>query len=152
MLIVFMDNIKGIIHKKFALACQTVNSAYYCDVLWQLRENMQRLCPRLWRQKRTDCCIMIKHHLTLPFHQGIFDQKQRDCHPQSTLLTSLGPCSFFLFPQLEIKLKVHDFYIIEVVETESQVVLNTLTEQDFQDAFKKLQKRWEWYGGALLRG
>jgi hypothetical protein len=25
-----------------------------------------------------------------------------------------------------------------------QVVLNTLTEHDFQDAFKKWQKRWEW--------
>jgi hypothetical protein len=30
-----------------------------------------------------------------------------------------------------------------VIEAESQVVLNTLTEQDFQDAFKKWQKRWE---------
>jgi hypothetical protein len=24
------------------------------------------------------------------------------------------------------------------------VVLNTLTEQEFQDAFKKWQKHWEW--------
>jgi hypothetical protein len=29
------------------------------------------------------------------------------------------------------------------MEAESQAVLNTLTEHDFQDAFKKLQKRWE---------
>jgi hypothetical protein len=33
MLIIFLD-IKGIIHKEFVLAGQTVNSAYYCDVLW----------------------------------------------------------------------------------------------------------------------
>jgi hypothetical protein len=32
---------------------------------------------------------------------------------------------------------------IEVIETESQVVLNALTEHDFQDAFKKWQKDWE---------
>jgi hypothetical protein len=29
------------------------------------------------------------------------------------------------------------------MEAESQAVLNTLAEQDFQDAFKKWQKRWE---------
>jgi hypothetical protein len=33
MLIVFYD-IKGIVHKEFIVAGQTVNSAYYCDVLW----------------------------------------------------------------------------------------------------------------------
>jgi hypothetical protein len=32
MLIIFFD-IKGIVHKQFILAGQTVNSAYYCDVL-----------------------------------------------------------------------------------------------------------------------
>jgi hypothetical protein len=30
-----------------------------------------------------------------------------------------------------------------VIEAESQAVMNTLTEHDFQDAFKKRQKRWE---------
>jgi hypothetical protein len=29
-----------------------------------------------------------------------------------------------------------------VIEAESQAVLNTLTEHDFQDEFKKWQKRW----------
>jgi hypothetical protein len=33
MLIIFFD-IKQIVHKEFVLAGQTVNSAYYCDVLW----------------------------------------------------------------------------------------------------------------------
>jgi hypothetical protein len=30
-----------------------------------------------------------------------------------------------------------------VIEAESQAVLNTLNEHDFQDAFKKWQKRWK---------
>jgi hypothetical protein len=30
-----------------------------------------------------------------------------------------------------------------VIEVESQAVLNTLTEHDFQDAFKILQRCWE---------
>jgi hypothetical protein len=32
---------------------------------------------------------------------------------------------------------------VELIEAESQAVLNTLTEYDFQDAFKKWQKHWE---------
>jgi predicted helicase len=37
-----------------------------------------------------------------------------------------------------MKLKDHSFDTIEVIEEESQAVLNTLTEHDFQDAFKKM--------------
>jgi hypothetical protein len=39
MLTIFFD-IRGIAHKEFVLAGQSVNSAYYCDVLWWLRENV----------------------------------------------------------------------------------------------------------------
>jgi hypothetical protein len=39
---------KGIVHKEFVLADQTVNSAYYYDVLQRLRENVLRLRPELW--------------------------------------------------------------------------------------------------------
>jgi hypothetical protein len=38
---------------------------------------------------------------------------------------------------LKIKLKGCHLDAIEVIETESQAVLNTLTEHDFQDAFKE---------------
>jgi hypothetical protein len=41
----------------------------------------------------------------------------------------------FLFPRLKIKLKVCYFDTVQVMEAESQAVLNTLTEHDFQDAF-----------------
>jgi hypothetical protein len=36
---------------------------------------------------------------------------------------------------MKIKLKVRHFGTIDVVEAESQAVLNTSTEHDFQDAF-----------------
>jgi hypothetical protein len=45
---------------------------------------------------------------------------------------------------LKIKLKGSHFHTTEVIEEESQEVLNILTEHDLQDAFRKLQKRWEW--------
>jgi hypothetical protein len=43
---------------------------------------------------------------------------------------------------LKIKLNSCNFDTTEVVEAESQAVLNTLTEQDSQDTFKKWQKSW----------
>jgi hypothetical protein len=51
------------------------------------------------------------------------------------------PAHFSLFPQLKIKVKCHNFYTNEVIEAESQAVLNTLTDYDIQVAFKKWQKR-----------
>jgi hypothetical protein len=66
MLIIFFD-IKGTVKKQFVLAGQTANSAYYCDVLRQLLENVRRLRPELWQQKN-----WLLQNDTLPFHQGIF--------------------------------------------------------------------------------
>jgi hypothetical protein len=113
MLIVFFY-INEIVLKVFVLAGQARSSAYCCDVLRRLRENVRRLLPELWRQKNCHF-ITTTHCLTLHFHQGIFNQK--------------------------IKLKGHHFDTIEGIEAETQAVLNTLREHDFKDAFKKLQKR-----------
>jgi hypothetical protein len=44
---------------------------------------------------------------------------------------------------LKIKLRSCNFDTIEVIEAELQAVLNTLTEDDFQDAFRKWQEQWE---------
>jgi hypothetical protein len=44
-------------------------------------------------------------------------------------------------PQLKVKLKDRHFGTTEVMETESHAVLNTLTEQDFQDAFKEGRRK-----------
>jgi hypothetical protein len=46
------------------------------------------------------------------------------------------PPYFSLFPRLKIKQKGRHSDTIEVIGAKSQMVLNTLTEQDFQDAYK----------------
>jgi hypothetical protein len=50
---------------------------------------------------------------------------------------------FSLFPCLKIKLKDRHFDTLKAIEKESQAVLNTLKEQDFQDVFKKGHMRSE---------
>jgi hypothetical protein len=44
---------------------------------------------------------------------------------------------------LKIKLIGRRFDTVEMIEAESQMGLNTLTEHNFHDAFKKWQKCWE---------
>jgi hypothetical protein len=77
------------------------------------------------------------HRLPLPFLPGNFWKKKNNI----TLVHH--PTYFSLFPRLKIKLKGYHFDTIEAMESESEAVLNTLTEHDFQDAFKKWQIGWE---------
>jgi hypothetical protein len=41
------------------------------------------------------------------------------------------------FPRLKIRLEGRHFDTIEVIQTESQAMLNTVTEYVFQDVFRK---------------
>jgi hypothetical protein len=84
------------------------------------------------------------HNLTFPFSLGIFFPKNNMTvitHPPD--LPDLASCDFSLFPRLMIKLKGYHFDTTEVIKAESQAMFNALTEHNFLDAFKKLQKRWE---------
>jgi hypothetical protein len=75
--------------------------------------------------KVTGFCITTTHRLTLPLSQSNF-------LPKTTLLSS----------PTHPELKGRHLNTTEVIEAESQAVLNTLTEHDFQDAFKN-DNRWE---------
>jgi hypothetical protein len=49
----------------------------------------------------------------------------------------LAPCDFFLFPKMKLKLKGHWFETAEEIQAESQRVLETMTEKNFQEEFQK---------------
>jgi histone-lysine N-methyltransferase SETMAR len=97
MLIIFFD-IEGVVHKEFVLAGQTLNSSYYCDILRQLHENVQRLHPELWRQKN-----WLLHHNNTPSHTSFFTRESLAINnitaiPDSPYSPDLAPCDFSLFP------------------------------------------------------
>jgi hypothetical protein len=52
---------------------------------------------------------------------------------------------------VKIKLKGRHFDTLEVIEAESQAMLNTLTEQDFQDAFKMAEALGTLRKGTTVR-
>jgi transposase len=63
--------------------------------------------------------------------------------PHPPYSSDLAPCDFFLFPKMKLKLKGHRFDGLEEIQRESQNVLGTLREQDFQHAFQQLQRHWD---------
>ena len=62
-------------------------------------------------------------------------------HPPYSL--DLAPSDFFLFPKLKMKLKGRRFQTLEEIQAESQALLNTLRENDFQECFKNWQLCWD---------
>jgi hypothetical protein len=55
----------------------------------------------------------------------------------------LATCDFFVFPKMELELKIRRFSTTEEIQTESQRVLDTLRENDFHESFQKWSRRWD---------
>jgi hypothetical protein len=87
--------------------------------------------------KRTGCCIRITHHLSSSFSRAFLTKNNITVVPHPPYTPDLGTCDFSLFLRLKIKLKGRHFDKIEVIKAELHAVLNTVTEHDFQDTFKK---------------
>jgi hypothetical protein len=63
--------------------------------------------------------------------------------PHPPYSPDIAPFDFFLFPKMKLKLKGRRFDTTEEIQAESQRVLDTVTEKDFQEAFQKLRSGWD---------
>jgi len=142
MLIVFFD-IRGIVHHEFAPEGQTVNAEFYCNVLRRLRKNIRRKRPELW-------CVgnWLLHDDNAPSHRALVTReflahKGIITLPHPPYSPDLAPCDFFFFPKMKLQLMGRRFDRVEEIQRESQNVLGTLREQDFQHAFQQWQRRWD---------
>jgi hypothetical protein len=64
--------------------------------------------------------------------------------PHPPYSPDLAPSDFFLFPKMKLNLKGLQFDTIEEIQAESQRVLDTATEKDFQEVFHKWRIWWDW--------
>ena len=100
MIIVFFDS-RGFVHKEFLPPGQTVNHAFYKDVLERLREWVQRV--------RTDIADdWVLHHDNAPAHTALsvrefLAKKNIPVLPHPPYSPDLAPCDFCLFPKLKLK-------------------------------------------------
>jgi hypothetical protein len=63
--------------------------------------------------------------------------------PHPLYSPDLEPCDFLLFPKIKIKPKGCQFYTTEEIQAEMEKVLDTLTENDFLEAFQKWRRLWD---------
>jgi len=60
--------------------------------------------------------------------------------PHPPYLPDLAPSDFFLFPKLKMNIKGRSFQKFKEIQAESQAVLNSLRENDFQECLKNWQR------------
>jgi hypothetical protein len=68
-MIISFPDMKGTVHNEFVLAGQTLHSAYYCDFYGNCVKIREDFAPN-FGDRRTGCCIMAVHHLTIPPSPG----------------------------------------------------------------------------------
>ena len=112
MLIVFFDS-KGVVHKEFVPPGQTVNTAFYVEVLKWLKKRVARVRPEITN-------TWVLHHDSAPSHASLlvreFLAKQTMATlPQPPYSPDLAPPDFFLFTPAQIQLKGHHFGTVENV-------------------------------------
>jgi len=101
MLMVFFD-CHGIVHHEFAPEGQTVNAAFYVEVLKCLRDHVRCMRPELWEGRR-----WILHHDNAPARSALI-MREFLARNSITVLKhppyspDLAPCDFFVVPQMQI--------------------------------------------------
>ena len=137
-LLLFFDS-HGIVHKEFVPSGQTVNHAFYKDVLERLRKRVQRVRNDIaddWVLQHDNALV----HTALSIREFLA-KKNIPVLPHPPYSPDLTPCDFYLFPKLKSKLKGHHFGTMENIQKIVTDELNTLTKNDFQYCYDKWKKR-----------
>lgn len=154
MLIAFFDN-DGIIHQEFVPVGQTVNAAFYEEVLTRLLRRIRRVRPQL---SRTGQWVLL--HDNAPAHSAIRVRQflaQRGVtvldHPPYS--PDLAPADFFLFPRMKEVLKGARFADVSAIQGRVTSVLRSIPKEAFSDSFQKLYERCQKcvvYNGDYFEG
>ncbi|UYV82647.1 hypothetical protein LAZ67_22000367 [Cordylochernes scorpioides] len=138
MIIVFFD-IRGIVHCEFVPQGQTVNSAFYLEVLRRLKRRIARV--------RTDIKDTVKlYHDNAPSHTAFIitnflARSNTPVIPHPPYSPDLAPCDFFLFPRLKREMKGKHWETVENIQHHVTTFLRSIPVEEFQGAFQAWQTR-----------
>ena len=137
----FFFDITGMIYMHWVPTGQTVKE-YYVEVLREFRKRFRRKRPALiksgqWYFHQDNVpvlnSILVTDYLT---KMGIQRVPHRPYSPD------LAPCNFWLFPKLKENLRGCRYETIEEMKEAVTKVIDTLTQEDFHRAFRKLLERY----------
>ncbi|UYV64971.1 hypothetical protein LAZ67_3002608 [Cordylochernes scorpioides] len=138
MIIVFFD-IRGIVHCEFVPQGQTVNSAFYLEVLRRLKRRIIRVM--------TDIKDTVKlHHDNATSHTAFIitnflARSNNPVIPHPPYSPDLAPCDLFLFPRLKREMKGKHWETVENIQHHVTTFLRSIPVEEFQDAFQAWQTR-----------
>lgn len=140
MLIVFFDA-KGVVHKEFVPQGQTVNAAYYVDVLERLRK-------RVIRVRKNIAATWVLHLDNAPSHTSLRVREFLAKHnvatlPQPPYSPDLAPADFFLFPRIKTTLKGRRFDSIDAIQAAVTTALKEVPVEAFERAYRAWESRWK---------
>lgn len=131
MLIIFFFNIMGIVHWDFVPANSLVNSDFYSAVLRKLKgvweKRPELWCIHTWLLSHTSAATLISLKIT----QLMTEDKWHSSHILPPCSPDLVLFDFALFLAMKLKLSGCCFDSVGEIQTESQVVVDSLQEKDF---------------------
>jgi len=97
-MLIYFFYANGIVHSEFVPNGQTVNQAFYLQVLKHLHGAVRRKRPELWQSGE-----WWLHHDNAPAHKALSVKQFLTKNSMTQLLhppysPDLAPCDFFLFP------------------------------------------------------
>lgn len=138
---VFFDQ-RGLLHLDFLHERRTINAAYYCQILTEVR--------LAYRRKRRDLPmrkVILLHDNARPHTAALTVQKLEQLgwetleHPPYS--PDLSPCDFHVFGPLKEALGGQKFHSDNEVEAYVRNWLQTRPDSFYLEGIKKLPIRWE---------
>ena len=120
---------------------QTVNKEYYVEVLREFRKRLGRKRPALFKSGQwhfqqdnepVHNSILVTDYLT---KMGI------KTVPHPPYSQDIASCDFWLFPKLKGKHRGCRYETIEEMKEALTKVIDTITQEDFNEAFQNLLER-----------
>ena len=153
-MIPFFDS-TGMIYMHWVPTGQTVNKEYYVEVLREFWKRFRRKRPALFKLGQWHF-----HQDNAPVHNSILSidyltKMGIKTVPHPPYSPDVGPCDFCLFPKLKEKLRGCRYETIEEMKEAVTRVIDTLTQEDFHEAFQKLLEKynkWIAAGGYYFEG
>ena len=133
----------GMIYMHWVPTGQTVNKEYYVKVLREFRMRFGQKKLALFKSGQWHF-----HQDNAPIHNSILatdylNKMGIKTVPQSPYSPDLAPCDFWLFPKLKEKLWGCRYEAIEEMKGAVTKVIDSLTQEDFDEAFQKLLERYK---------